>query len=424
MNIEQTLEKLYALQIFGMKFGLENITKFLAHMGNPQKSLKCFHIAGSNGKGSTASFIASILQTAGKKTGLYTSPHFIKFNERIRINGEEIDDNFIASFYSKHEHYITENKLTFFEVTTALAFSYFNEKKVDYTVIETGLGGRLDATNVLSPLAVVLTSISLEHTQYLGNSIEQITAEKAAIIKPKTKVFLGILPVEADEIIQQKCEEVGSEVYELEDYIIKRDTYLELYTEELDIDRLDSPLHGYYQKYNAALATLVVNKTIDIDDPRIYELGLKNVEKNTKLQGRYEIVSENPRIIMDSAHNPDGIKSFLSEFTKEKPKYKKTHLLFAVMKDKEIKKMLEQLRPSFEILHVTDLPFDRAEKKETLSEIGREFQFQVEEVSNPTEFFLSFQEKKNSDECLVLLGSMYLLGEVKKGLQKKVLDKV
>ena len=203
MNIEKTLAKLYNLQIFGMKFGLENIRKFLQVLGNPQNNLKCFHIAGSNGKGSTASFIASILQTAGFKTGLYTSPHFVRFNERIRINGEEIDDEYIASFYDKHELFINENKLTFFEVTTALAFTYFSEKKVNYAVIETGLGGRLDATNVLKPLAVVLTSISLEHTQHLGNTIEKIATEKAAIIKPKTKVFLGILPGKADEIIQQ-----------------------------------------------------------------------------------------------------------------------------------------------------------------------------------------------------------------------------
>ncbi|MDP3683322.1 MAG: Mur ligase family protein, partial [Ignavibacteria bacterium] len=200
MNIESTLEKLYALQMFGMKLGLQNIRKFLQLLGNPQNNLKCFHVAGSNGKGSTASFIASILQTAGFKTGLYTSPHFVKFNERIRINGIEIEDEFIASFYNDHEQFINENKLTFFEVTTALAFTYFSEKKVKYAVIETGLGGRLDATNVLKPLAVVLTSISLEHTQYLGNTIEEIATEKAAIIKPKSKVFLGLLPEKADEI--------------------------------------------------------------------------------------------------------------------------------------------------------------------------------------------------------------------------------
>jgi len=419
MSIEQTLDKLYALQIFGMKFGLENIKKFLQLLGNPQNNLKCFHIAGSNGKGSTASFIASILQTAGFKTGLYTSPHFVTFNERIRINGVQIDDEYIASFYEQNEAFITENKLTFFEVTTALAFAYFNDNKVKYAVIETGLGGRLDATNVLKPLAVVLTSISLEHTQYLGNTIEEIAAEKAAIIKPNAKVFLGILPEQADEIIQQKCEELDCEFFELEDFIIKRDTYLELYTEELDIDRLDSPLHGYFQKYNAALATLVVNKTIGMEDLHVFENGLKHVVENTKIQGRYEIISENPRIIFDSAHNPEGIESFLSEFIKEKSRYKKSHLLFGVMKDKEIETMLLKLSPAFDEFHFTDLPFERAEKKNRLLQMADAIKLNADGIENPTEFVQNFRNHVNSDECLVLLGSMYLLGEVKKGLLKK-----
>jgi len=419
MNIEKTLAKLYNLQIFGMKFGLENIRKFLQVLGNPQNNLKCFHIAGSNGKGSTASFIASILQTAGFKTGLYTSPHFVRFNERIRINGEELDDEYIASFYDKHELFINENKLTFFEVTTALAFTYFSEKKVNYAVIETGLGGRLDATNVLKPLAVVLTSISLEHTQHLGNTIEKIATEKAAIIKPKTKVFLGILPGKADEIIQQKCEEVDSELFELEDYIIKRDTYLELYTEELDIDRLDSPLHGYYQKYNAALATLVVNKTLGLEDLSVIANGLKNVVDNTKIQGRYEIVSENPKIIFDSAHNPEGVEGFLSEFQKEKSTYKKTHLLFGVMKDKEIELMLSKMNRAFDEYHFVNLPFERAEKKENLLTIANTLKLTANVVDDPTEFYLHFEKNKNSGECLVVLGSMYLVGEIKKGLLKE-----
>ena len=419
MHIEKTLEKLYSLQVFGIKFGLENIQKFLQVLGNPQHKLECFHIAGSNGKGSTASFIASILQTAGYKTGLYTSPHFIKFNERIRINGEEIEDEYIATFYEKHEAFITENKLTFFEVTTALAFTYFDERKVKYAVIETGLGGRLDATNVLKPLAVVLTSISLEHTNYLGNTIEAIAAEKAAIIKPNTKVFLGILPEKADEIVQQKCEEVDSELFELEDYIIKRDSYLELYTEELDIDRLDSPLHGYYQKYNAALATLVVNKTLGLEDLDIFEDGLKHVVENTKIQGRYEIVSENPRIIFDSAHNPEGIDSFLSEFQKEKKLYSKTHLLFGVMKDKEIETMLAKLKPIFDEFHFTDITFERAEKKENLKAVADTLKLKSDVIGNSIEFYRHFQLQQNSKECLVILGSMYLVGEIKKGLNEK-----
>ncbi len=169
MDIETSLKKLFSLHTFGIKLGLDNITGFLDHLDNPQRELKTIHIAGSNGKGSTASFIASILQEFGFEVGLYTSPHFVRFNERVVINGKQIEDEYISSFISDNENYIDEHELTFFEVTTAMAFQYFREMKTNYCVIETGLGGRLDATNVLNPLAVVITTISLEHTNVLGN---------------------------------------------------------------------------------------------------------------------------------------------------------------------------------------------------------------------------------------------------------------
>src|SRR5690606_8415986 len=183
MNIERILTKLFSLHNFGVKLGLDNIKAFMEHLGNPQKYLKAFHIAGSNGKGSTSAFISSILMESGFKTGLYTSPHFINFNERILIDGKQISNEAVAEFFEKNEKFIDEHKLTFFEVTTALAFQYFYENNVDYAVIETGLGGRLDATNIFNAEGVVITSISLEHTNILGNTVNEIAGEKAAIIK-------------------------------------------------------------------------------------------------------------------------------------------------------------------------------------------------------------------------------------------------
>ncbi|MFA7229307.1 MAG: Mur ligase family protein, partial [Melioribacteraceae bacterium] len=193
-RIQSALNLLFSLHQFGIKLGLDNMTALLDHIGNPHSGLKMIHIAGSNGKGSTASFIASILMEAGFKVGLYTSPHFVKFNERIRINGVMIDDNSVAEFVDGLREYISEKKPTFFEITTALAFHYFLHQKVDYAVIETGLGGRLDATNVITPLASVITSISLDHTEHLGETIEKIAAEKGGIIKPGAKLFTGIMP--------------------------------------------------------------------------------------------------------------------------------------------------------------------------------------------------------------------------------------
>ncbi|MDZ7623933.1 MAG: Mur ligase family protein [Ignavibacteriaceae bacterium] len=219
MDLETSLKKLFSLHTFGIKLGLENTIGFLEHLGNPQQALKTIHIAGSNGKGSTSSFIASILQEFGFKVGLYTSPHFVKFNERVVINGKQIEDEFVATFISDNEKYIDEHELTFFEVTTAMAFQYFKDMNTDYCVIETGLGGRLDSTNVLNPLAVVITSISLEHTNVLGDTIEQIASEKAAIIKNSSNVFTGILKKEAEVVVEQKCNETNSILYPMKDFI-------------------------------------------------------------------------------------------------------------------------------------------------------------------------------------------------------------
>lgn len=418
-DIKEIVDKIYSLQKFGVKLGLENIMKFLDLIGNPQSKLKCFHVAGSNGKGSTASFISSILIEHKFKTGLYTSPHFVKFNERIKINGQEVSDQFVTSFYLEHEEFILQNKLTFFEVTTAMAFKYFADSKVDYAVIETGLGGRLDATNVLDPLASVITSISLEHTNILGNSIEEITKEKAEIIKKERKVFLGNLPEDAIRIVEKKCKEQNAELFFIDDFIIKREKYLELYTEELSIDRLDSPLKGYYQKYNAALSTLTLNKTIHIYNPSLIQKGIKNVVQNAGLQGRYEIYSKRPKLILDSAHNPDGVKNFINEFIKESKKYKKKIILFTALKDKNIQQMLEYIKLVFDDIHITEIDVERASSIQEISVKAEELGLEVK----PEKDFLSFINKYLSDEenynnCLVILGSMYLLGEIKKSLLK------
>lgn len=415
-NIKIVLDKLFGLQKIGVKLGLENIIRFLNEIGNPQLNLKCIHIAGSNGKGSTASFIASILMESGYKTGLYTSPHFVKFNERIKINGNEIEDKFIADFYIKYENYIIQNKLTFFEVTTAIAFQYFYDNNVDYAVIETGLGGRLDATNVINSIATVITSISLEHTNILGDTIEQIATEKAGIIKPGIKVFTGILFPGAEAVIEKKCEEFNCELFDIEDYTIKRENYIELYTEELNIDRLDSPLRGYYQKYNAALAVLCLNKTLDIFNLTTIKKGILNVVKNSGLQGRYEIASELPKIILDSAHNPESIKHFIEEFKKEK-KYKKRILLFTALRDKAIEEMLRALSSSFDEIHFTEINFERATSINDLLEIANKIGINGFEEKDFIRFIQKFISEKSEKECLVILGSMYLLGEVKKSIK-------
>jgi dihydrofolate synthase / folylpolyglutamate synthase len=415
MNIEDILKKLFSLHNFGIKLGLENIKAFLEHLGNPQVNLKAFHIAGSNGKGSTSAFTASILMELGFKTGLYTSPHFVKFNERILINGKQISDKEIADFFGKNEKFIDEHKLTFFEVTTALAFQYFNNQKVDYAVIETGLGGRLDATNVFNACGVVITSISLEHTNLLGKTLKEITAEKAAIIKNQNKVFLGNLPDEAKEVVEDKCRETDSELFKIEDYTNKKPGSLELYTEELELDDWSMPLKGDYQKYNAALAVLAVSKSLDIDDFGKIETGIRNVIANTGFQGRYEYYCTKPDIILDSAHNPDGIKNFISEFVKYN--YSKRTLIFAALNDKNVAEMLINLKLHFDNIHFTEVKNERTYKIEELRKIAEELNADVKaDLTDPVSFIQRFEAEAKEDECLVILGSMYLLGDVKNSL--------
>jgi dihydrofolate synthase/folylpolyglutamate synthase len=412
MDIQESLNKLFALHTFGIKLGLDNIKSFLDKIGNPQKKLKTIHVAGSNGKGSTSSFIASILMENGYKVGLYTSPHFVKFNERISINGNLISDKYIANFVDKYQKYIDEFGLTFFEVTTAMAFEYFVDADVDYAVIETGLGGRLDATNVLNPLACVITSISLEHTNVLGDKIEGIAFEKGEIIKPGSKTFIGLLPEEAIKAIEKKCDSIKSPLFCLEEYIIQKNNHIELYTEELEFDDWKVPLIGKHQKYNAALASLCIVKSFDIDDPSVITDGIKNVVKNTKLQGRYEIISQKPKIILDSAHNSEGIKSLITEFSMERPNYKKSSILFGVMKDKNIEEMLTLIKNSFDDFYFYHIDYERAAEYTELKNIADNLNIKFEVIASLKEF-LSKQINGDSDNCLVVAGSMYLLGDVK-----------
>jgi dihydrofolate synthase/folylpolyglutamate synthase len=417
MDLEKSLNKLFSLHTFGVKLGLDNINHFLTLLGKPHNKIKTIHIAGSNGKGSTAAFIASILQEMKYKVGLYTSPHFSRFNERIKINGHEIPDEKIAQFINVYERNIDMFKLTFFEATTGLAFKYFYDEKVEYAVIETGLGGRLDATNLITPLTAIITSISLEHTEILGDSIEKIAEEKAGIIKDGIKVFIGKLPEEAKLLIEKKCLEKNCQFFDLKDYIIEKNGSLELYTEELELDDWTMPLKGKYQKYNAALAALVVSKVLDTDNFRAIEHGIKNVIKNTGLQGRYEFINTKPDIIFDSAHNTEGITNFLTEFNKDRGKYSHSTLLFGVMKDKAIKEMLSLLRNSFDEFVITDIDYERACRIPDLRAIANSINLNVNSAINPSEFVTNFRNEDPS-RCLVVLGSMYLLGTIKADLEK------
>ncbi len=415
MDYQTSLEKLFSLHNFGVKLGLENIQKFLEHLGNPQLKLKAIHIAGSNGKGSTASFISSILQEHNYKVGLYSSPHFVRFNERIKINNDEIEDEYIARFLSNYFDYILKNKITFFEAATGMAFCYFSDKDADFAVIETGLGGRLDATNVLTPLCSVITSISLEHTKILGDTLSKIAEEKAGIIKKKSKVVTGQLPEEAAAVIRKKCSRLEKRLFEIKNFIrFDEDDIIVAYNgNEIKISELT--LYGNYQKLNAAIAVLTVMLIEKKFNKDAFVSGLKNVIKNTSLEGRYEFFNKKPDIIFDSAHNPDGVKKFLSEFCKHSKNYKKKYLLFSALNDKAYKIMLRDLRQEFDDIYLTKIHYERAATMEEMEKVCEALTFKINIISDSKDLI---NKIKNGDKhnCLVVIGSMYLLGEVKSDL--------
>lgn len=418
MDIKSALIKIYAMHQFTIKLGLERIENLLDHLDNPHKNFNSFHIAGSNGKGSTASFLASILMEAGFRVGLYTSPHFVRFNERIRVNGQEIEDSYIADFVGSLEKYIDKYEPTFFEVTTALAFKYFSEADLDFAVIETGLGGRLDATNVIKPLASIITSISLEHTHILGDTIEKIAVEKAGIIKSNSVVLSGLMHEDAEDIISAKALGNGCQHIKAHDFLLLEEQSIIVNLRNKNFRLYDTPLKGYHQLVNSALALKAVNEVTGIDDSEIISMGINRVLTNSGIQGRYEILNFKPAIIYDSAHNPDGVKTFIAEFSKEYKNYSECNLIFGAMRDKNISEMLKLLNPYFGKIYVTQVNIERAATIDEIIEQIPEFQEKMIPLTNPGDFVNKFYSEEVR-KCLVILGSMYLLGEIKSKIINK-----
>lgn len=334
MNYQQTIDWMFAQLPMYQKQGASAYRKDLTntillsdYLHNPEKKVKTIHIAGTNGKGSTSSMIASVLQEAGYKVGLYTSPHLKDFRERIKINGKKISKTFVCEFIEQHKVFFKKHNLSFFEMTVGLAFDYFEKQKIDVAVIEVGMGGRLDSTNIISPLISVITNIGLDHTQFLGNTLSEIAAEKAGIIKPHTPVVIGEYTSETKTIFDQKVKQQQADIY---------------YASDLIAETPPSDLIGKYQEKNKktvlqALKVLREKKYFKITDEQIHK-GLLNVVQNTGLLGRWQILSEQPKIICDTAHNQHGLEIVLSELQKEK--YNKLHVVFGAVNDKDLEGVL------------------------------------------------------------------------------------
>jgi len=304
---------------------LNNIKLLAAHLGNPEKQLKCIHIAGTNGKGSTSNMLASILQQAGYKTGLYTSPHLKDYRERVRINGEMIPEDYVTAFISRNKDFFEANNLSFFEMTVGLAFQYFADKTIDIAIIETGMGGRLDATNIITPILSIITNIGFDHTQFLGDTLEKIAGEKAGIIKPGVPVVIGEYDEETAAVFRQKAAETNSSIY---------------FASDCDFPEYDSDLKGVYQKHNKRTvlkAVEVLKESLIINEDDIIN-GLLNVSDNTGFAGRWQKINDKPLAIADTAHNSHGLIEVVRQI--ELQQYDKLHIVLGVVSDKDLTDIL------------------------------------------------------------------------------------
>ena len=307
------------------KKDLTNIINFSGFLGNPHNNFRTLHVAGTNGKGSTSHMLASILQEAGYKVGLYTSPHLIDFRERIKINGKEIPENEVVAFIDSNKNYLESNKMSFFEMSVGMAFTYFGKEKVDVAVIEVGLGGRLDSTNIIHPLLSVITNIGLDHTDILGNTLEEIAAEKAGIIKLNTPVVIGEHQDETFPVFQKIAEKNSAKLIlaSLEDIVLETD------------------LKGDYQDKNSRTAYVATKELqslgFNISSENI-ERGLLTVISNTGLQGRWQQLQLKPKVICDTAHNKEGLTYVMAQLKKES--FKKLHIVLGFVSDKKLDTVL------------------------------------------------------------------------------------
>ncbi len=334
MNYTETTEWLFAqLPMYqtqgavAYKPNLNNARALAAHLGNPQHKIKTIHVAGTNGKGSTSSMLASVLQEAGYTVGLYTSPHLTDFRERIKINGQEIPEDDVVQFIAKNKSFFEAHELSFFEMTVGLAFTYFSEQKIDIAIIEVGMGGRLDATNIISPLLSVITSIGLDHTQFLGNTLEAIAFEKAGIIKEKTPVIIGSYTQETKRVFDVMAQKNQAPIYYA--------------TNEIDT-HYPSDLKGNYQENNqkVVVQTLAVLSKVSpfVVTEEQLKKGLLQVSQNTGLRGRWHQLNEAPKVVCDTAHNKDGLQVVLQQIAQETGDA--LHFVLGFVNDKNLAEIL------------------------------------------------------------------------------------
>lgn len=378
------------------KKDLTNTILLAEHLNHPEKKLKCIHVAGTNGKGSTSHLLASVYQEAGYKVGLYTSPHLKDFRERIKINGEEISEKFVVDFIVKNKAFFEENELSFFEMSVGLAFDYFVEQKTDINIIEVGMGGRLDSTNIITPLISVITNIGLDHTQFLGTTLEAIAFEKAGIIKPKIPVVIGEYTNETKPVFIKKVQETNSEIYFASDLIEK--TY-------------PSALLGNYQTANKKTVQqtiCILQNDLNVTEDCIKN-GFLNVVKNTGLQGRWQQLGLNPKIITDTAHNSHGLKIVLNQIQKEE--FDVLHIVLGVVNDKDLDDILP-LFPKKAKYYFCRPNISRGLSADFLKEKATDFELSGNSYNSVSDAYANAQKNASKNDFIYIGGSTFVVAEV------------
>lgn len=407
MTYKETIEYLFnSTPVFehvgasAYKPGLQTTEILDEYYGHPHKNFKTIHIAGTNGKGSVSHSIASILQEAGYKVGLYTSPHLIDFRERIRINGVPISEEYVIRFVEDFKHLNSQNtphlSPSFFELTTALAFKYFADEKIDIAVIEVGLGGRLDCTNIITPILSIITNISFDHTQFLGNTLAQIASEKAGIIKHQVPVVIGETTTETQPVFENKAKEMNAPIFFAEDIA------------DSECDQYEFELKGTYQKKNLRTILCAIKK-LPFISPEYIQKGLTNVCKNTGLMGRWQTLSTNPLIICDTGHNVGGWK-YLAPQISSVP-CDRLHIVFGMVDDKDIRNVLSML-PKNAIYYFTQANNHRAIPAQQVGELAKEYGLSGNTYSTVAQAYEEAKSAASENDFIFIGGSSYIVADL------------
>jgi dihydrofolate synthase/folylpolyglutamate synthase len=414
-SVDDHLSALYRLRRFGIQLGLATISRLMRGLGNPQDGYSCIHVAGTNGKGSIASFLSTILVRAGYRVGLYTSPHLIRFNERIQVNGRPVSDEDVAEAAEAVQRIYTQGEPpTFFECATAMAFHHFALAKVDWAVLETGMGGRYDATNVVHPEVCVISNVSMEHTEYLGNTLAKIANEKAGIIKEHAGVVTGARQKAALRVIERAVADKGVPLLRIGKEVKIRKGANGLFTylgKGHRWSRLQVGLLGDHQMTNAGLALgaleLLMDRGLEVSDEAIHS-GLAE----TRWPGRLEVVSNDPWVLLDGAHNPSAVKT-LKAFLKNSVVSRRLILVLGILKDKAWKPMIRELAGISDLMILTRPQYERAADPEELALFARSFKRDVVVTPHlPDAISFALSDAGHGD-LVCITGSLYTVGEAK-----------